>query len=125
MDAATLLEYVPVLLAGAVITLKLTLFTLVGGFIIALPVAVARNAKQPGPRWFAQGFVFFFRGAPLLVILYLVYYGLPQIPGIKATPIWFLIARPMPIGEATAWLRDHVGPMADATIKQTSDFAAD
>src|SRR5262249_53831277 len=96
-DAATLLEFMPVLLAGTVITLELTVFTLVGGLIIALPVALARNSKRPAPRWFAHGFVFFFRGAPLLVILYLVYYGLPQIPGIKDTPIWFLIARPMPI----------------------------
>ena len=97
MDPATLVEYLPVLLAGAVITLELTLFTLIGGFVIALPVALARNAERRGPRWFAQSFVFFFRGAPLLVILYLVYYGLPQVPGIKETPIWFLIARPMPI----------------------------
>ena len=97
MDPATLVEYLPVLLAGAVITLELTLFTLIGGFVIALPVALARNADGRGRRWFAQSFVFFFRGAPLLVILYLVYYGLPQVPGIKETPIWFLIARPMPI----------------------------
>ena len=97
MDPATLVEYLPVLLAGAVITLELTLFTLIGGFVIALPVALARNADRRGSR-LAQSFVFFFRGAPLLVILYLVYYGLPQIPGIKETPIiWFLIARPMPI----------------------------
>jgi His/Glu/Gln/Arg/opine family amino acid ABC transporter permease subunit len=92
MDAATLLDYLPVLLAGAVITLELTLFTLIGGLIIALPIAFARNAERPGPRWFAQSFVFFFRGAPLLVVLYLVYYGLPQIPGIKESPVWFLIA---------------------------------
>ena len=97
MDASTLIAYLPVLLAGAVTTLELTLFTLVGGFVIALPVALARNAQGSVTRWFAHGFVFFFRGAPLLVILYLVYYGLPQLPGIKETPIWFLIARPMPI----------------------------
>jgi His/Glu/Gln/Arg/opine family amino acid ABC transporter permease subunit len=97
MDASTLMAYMPVLLAGAAITLELTLFTLIGGFVVALPVALARNAKAAAPRGFAHGFVFFFRGAPLLVILYLVYYGLPQVPGIKETPVWFLIARPMPI----------------------------
>jgi His/Glu/Gln/Arg/opine family amino acid ABC transporter permease subunit len=97
MDASTLLAYLPVLLAGAVTTVELTLFTLIGGFVIALPVALARNAQGSAPRWFAHGFVFFFRGAPLLVILYLVYYGLPQVPGIKESPIWLLIARPMPI----------------------------
>src|SRR5689334_15813549 len=97
MEPAALLECLPVLLAGAGITLELTLFTLIGGLVIAVPIAFARNSTRRGPRWCAQSFVFFFRGAPLLVVLYLVYYGLPQIPGIRQSPVWFLIARPMPI----------------------------
>jgi His/Glu/Gln/Arg/opine family amino acid ABC transporter permease subunit len=100
MDAETLWTYLPTLLAGAITTLELTAFTLIGGFLIALPVAIARNSANKAARIFAHAFAFFFRGAPLLVVLYLVYYGLPQVPGIKETPIWWMIARPMPIAIA-------------------------
>lgn len=97
MDAETLLANLPLLWAGALRTLELTIYTLVGGFLIALPVAFARNAPVAAQRAFAHAFIFVFRGAPLLVIIYLVYYGLPQIPGIQQTPIWLLIERPMPV----------------------------
>jgi polar amino acid transport system permease protein len=97
MDFATLVSYLPLLATGAVRTLELLLYTLVLGFIIAFPVAQARNSTDMRLRAFAHAFVFFFRGAPLLVIVFLLYYGLPQILGIKDSPVWFLIERPMPV----------------------------
>jgi His/Glu/Gln/Arg/opine family amino acid ABC transporter permease subunit len=97
MDAETLVANLPLLWAGALRTLELMSYTLLGGFLIALPVAFARNSSRAGPRAFAHAFIFVFRGAPLLVIIFLLYYGLPQIPGVKETPIWLLIERPMPV----------------------------
>ena len=82
---------------GAVTTIEITVLVAVLGFIIALPVAIARNSDSPLARGFAQGFTFFFRGAPILAVLFLLYYGLPQIPGIKESVLWRLIERPMPI----------------------------
>jgi ABC-type arginine/histidine transport system permease subunit len=46
---------------------------------------------------FAHIFIFVFRGAPILAVLFLLYYGLPQIPGIKESWVWRLIERPIPI----------------------------
>lgn len=97
MDMETLLANMPVLWAGALRTLELMIYTLMGGLIIALPVAFARNSSVRWRRIFAHGFIFVFRGAPLLVIIFLLYYGLPQIPGIKESPVWLLIERPMPV----------------------------
>jgi His/Glu/Gln/Arg/opine family amino acid ABC transporter permease subunit len=97
MDMETLIANLPVLWAGALRTLELMTYTLLGGFLIALPVAFARNSPVAGWRAFAHAFIFVFRGAPLLVIIFLLYYGLPQIPGIKQTPVWLLIERPMPV----------------------------
>jgi His/Glu/Gln/Arg/opine family amino acid ABC transporter permease subunit len=97
MDAETLVANLPLLCAGALRTLELMIYTLVGGFLIALPVAFARNSSATARRAFAHAFIFVFRGAPLLVIIFLLYYGLPQIPGIKETPVWLLIERPMPV----------------------------
>src|SRR5262245_62204683 len=95
MDVETLVANLPLLWAGALKTLELMIYTLAGGFLIALPVAFARNSRAAGQRAFAHAFIFVFRGAPLLVIIYLFYYGLPQISWIKATQGWLLMDRPM------------------------------
>lgn len=97
MDWPTLVQYLPVLMRGAITTIEITVLVAALGFIIALPVAIARNSGSPLARGFAQGFTFFFRGAPILAVLFLLYYGLPQIPGIKESVLWRLIERPMPI----------------------------
>lgn len=97
MDWLTLVQYLPVLMLGAVTTIEITLLVVLLGFVIALPVAIARNSASPLARGFAQSFTFFFRGAPILAVLFLLYYGLPQIPGIKESVLWHVIERPMPI----------------------------
>jgi len=94
---ASLGPYVPLLMEGATTTLLLFVLTLPIGLLIALPFAFARNASQPVLRGVGHGFVLLFRGAPLLVILFLVYYGLPQVPGIRQSAIWFLLRDPFPV----------------------------
>lgn len=96
-DWSTLSAYIPLMIQGTLTTLQLIALTLVIGFAIALPVAIARNARSRAPKLFGYSFIFFFRGAPLLAILFLIYYGLPQVPGVKESPLWFLIAEPFPV----------------------------
>jgi His/Glu/Gln/Arg/opine family amino acid ABC transporter permease subunit len=97
MGWETFLKYIPLLLQGTRTTLLLFALTLIIGFMLALPVALARNSARPLFYVFGYGFILFFRGAPLLAILFLVYYGLPQVPGIKESAIWFLIRDPFPV----------------------------
>lgn len=96
-DWETFSSYIPLLIDGAFMTLILFVLTLIIGFIIALPVALARNSCRPAAYMFGHGFIFFFRGAPLLAILFLVYYGLPQVPGVKDSILWVLIREPFPV----------------------------
>ena len=92
----TFVTYWPLLAEGAWTTLWLTLATVIIGFILAFPVALARNAAQPVLRGLAAGFVFFFRGTPLLALLFLIYYGAPEIPLIRETWAWALFRDPIP-----------------------------
>jgi His/Glu/Gln/Arg/opine family amino acid ABC transporter permease subunit len=94
MDLQTLLAVLPDLLDGTLVTLQLVAFVLLIGFVIALPVALARNAKLRPLRAFGVGFIFVFRGAPVLVVLYLVYYGLPQFAWIRNSAAWTLLKEP-------------------------------
>lgn len=94
MDLDTLLAALPELFAGALETLRLVAFVLVCGFLVALPVALARNSGIRPLRAFGIGFIFVFRGAPVLVLLYLIYYGLPQFDWIRHSAAWTLLREP-------------------------------
>lgn len=67
---------IPLLIKGIPITLAVTLTAFVIGNLLALPVAVARISPNPLLRAPAYFYILFMRGTPLLVQLYLIYYGL-------------------------------------------------
>lgn len=100
MSFDTLRSYLPLLWEGTRVTLALLLWTMFLAPPIALPVALARNRRRALPRLFGRGFILFFRGAPLLVVLYLLYYGLPQIPALRQSALWPLLRDPFPIAVA-------------------------
>ncbi|MDK4702076.1 MULTISPECIES: ABC transporter permease [unclassified Rhizobium] len=85
-------SYWPLLLTGAVQTLSLLAISVVFGFIIAIGLAFAQVSGGPLLRTLARGYCTFFRGTPLLIQLWLLYYGigslLPMIPGIRQSLFW-------------------------------------
>lgn len=66
-------------LVGALVTLELTAVGLVMGFILGLGLALSKVYGSKPLRWFATGYIEVFRGTPLLVQLFLLYYGLPSL----------------------------------------------
>ena len=79
MDMELIRECLPQLLDGTLLTLKLVFVTMVAGMVLAVPLALARNAKSKWLSIPAYLYIYFFRGTPLLVQLFVVYYGLPEI----------------------------------------------
>ena len=69
----------PDLIEGAKITIQLTLVALALGVVVGLPAALARVYGGPWLRRFAVAYIEIFRGTPLLVQLFVVYYGLPDL----------------------------------------------
>jgi polar amino acid transport system permease protein len=72
-----LIDSLPTYLAGAVVTVELTVVGLVSGFVLGLITALLRLYGPRWLRWLAVGYIELFRGTPLLVQLFLIYYGLP------------------------------------------------
>ncbi len=72
-------DILPELLQGLEVTIQLTAMSLAGGFVLAVPVALVRTYTRGPLNWPATAFVELFRGTPLLVQLYVVYYGLPEL----------------------------------------------
>ncbi|WP_077615958.1 amino acid ABC transporter permease [Caenibacillus caldisaponilyticus] len=75
----------PLLKAGIVFTIPLTLITFILGLILGFFTAIARLSKFKALAAIARFYVWIFRGTPLLVQLFILYYGLPSI-GILLNP---------------------------------------
>jgi glutamine transport system permease protein len=74
-----MVEALPALLKGAVITLQLTAFATVLGLMGGTALGVARLSKVTLLRLLARVYVDFFRGTPLLVQLFIIYFGIPAL----------------------------------------------
>jgi len=83
-----MIESIPHLLEGLGITIQLVVTALVIGFCLALPLAVARVSRHPILWMPAYVFIFIFRGTPLLVQIFIVYYGLAQSELVRASIFW-------------------------------------
>ena len=95
MDLAFLGETWLALLAGLPLTLKLATSSIACGAAGALLLALMRLSGQPLLAWPAQAYVFVFRGTPLLVQIFLIYYGLGQFrPTLQAVNVWWFFREP-------------------------------
>ncbi|OOF33986.1 amino acid ABC transporter permease [Salinivibrio costicola] len=69
----------PLLLSYLGITMEMAFLGLLFSLALAVAIALIRVFRVPGLNGLAQIFISFFRGTPLLVQLFLLYYGLPQV----------------------------------------------
>jgi polar amino acid transport system permease protein len=73
----TMLAWIPSLLMGARVTILLTLTAVSAGLVLSLFIALGKMSKFTLLNKFCSAYVFFFRGTPLLMQLYFIYYALP------------------------------------------------
>ncbi len=88
------LKWLPKLIQGATLTLELTALSVIAGLILAIPLGIARSSKLWYVRSLPYGYIFFFRGTPLLIQLFLVYYGLGQFEVIRESVLWPYLRSP-------------------------------
>jgi polar amino acid transport system permease protein len=92
MDFSWISTYWPLLLSGAWQTVALLVTSVVFGFTIAIGLAFSQVSGGTTARWLSKSYCAFFRGTPLLIQLWLLYYGvgslLPMIPGIRHSLFW-------------------------------------
>lgn len=94
MELSVVISYFPRLLDGAWVTMQLVVLSIVLGAIFALPIALARISSSPLVRVFPFLYIFFFRGTPLLVQIFLVYYGASQFDVVKESIFWPILREP-------------------------------
>lgn len=95
IDPGFFVSIVPALLAGLPLTLQLAGTSLALGFVLAVALALAQLGEHRAVVWPIRAFVAVFRGTPLLIQIFLVYYGLGQFrPELQAVGLWWLLREP-------------------------------
>ena len=94
MDFELMVNSFPKLLNATVITLKLLSLSLFFGLFIGLMFAVMRLNKNPIINKFAYGYSYVFRGTPLLVQIFIIYFGFGQIEFIRDSFLWVILKEP-------------------------------
>ena len=94
MDFELMIDSFPKLISAAVITLKLLSVSLIIGLFIGLFFAILRLNKNIFINRFAYGYSYVFRGTPLLVQIFIIYFGLGQIEYLRSTVLWVILKEP-------------------------------
>ncbi|WP_420005528.1 ABC transporter permease [Arenibacterium sp. LLYu02] len=93
-------DYLPRFLEGILVTLELLGLSIFFGMALAIPIGLVQVTGPWPLAWAARLFCTVIRGTPLLIQIWLIYYGLgslfPSIPGIRETMIWPLLREAFP-----------------------------
>tara|TARA_A100001015_G_scaffold79748_1_gene88480 strand:+ start:697 stop:1368 length:672 start_codon:yes stop_codon:yes gene_type:complete len=94
MDFELMANSFPKLLNATIITLKLLSVSLIIGLIIGLFFAILRLNKNKVINKLAYGYSYVFRGTPLLVQIFIIYFGLGQVEYLRSTFLWVVLKEP-------------------------------
>ena len=98
MDFNLILKNYPIILQGLDNTILLVFLSLSIGFIISIFFALARTSKYKWLSKLIYSYVFIIRGTPLLVQIYLIYFGLGQLQVIRDSILWIVLKEPFYCG---------------------------
>ncbi len=94
MDLGLMIESIPKLLNATLTTLKLLSLSILFGLIVGLVFAVMRLSKNSILRNFSYYYSYVFRGTPMLVQLFIIYFGLAQIEYLRSSFLWVVLKEP-------------------------------
>ncbi|MBN0985963.1 ABC transporter permease [Amphritea pacifica] len=87
-------KYFPRLLEGAWLTMELVLISGLIGIALAIPLSLMRASTRPWVKALPFAYIYFFRGTPLLVQIFLVYYGASQFEAVRESVFWPMLRQP-------------------------------
>ncbi len=90
MDHAVIIDNLPLYLSGLWVTIQLVVLALVTGFGLAVPLALLAVSKNSLLRYPAKAYIYFFRGTPLLVQMFMLYHGMAQFEAVRESVLWIV-----------------------------------
>ena len=94
MDFELMITSIPKLLNATLITLKLLSFSIIFGIFIGLIFAIMRISKSKILSKISYYYSYVFRGTPMLVQLFIIYFGLAQIEALRESFMWVILKEP-------------------------------
>ncbi len=94
MDLDLMVSSFPKLLNATLVTLKLLSLSLIFGLILGLFFAILRLNKNIFVNRFSYVYSYIFRGTPLLVQIFIIYFGLGQIEFLRSSFLWIILKEP-------------------------------
>lgn len=94
MNLSLMFDAIMVLPSGIGLTLTLTVLSLTAGFLLSVPLAFVRAFGRPSLSVAVLAYTYVIRGTPMLVQLFLLYYGLSQIEAVRASVFWVVLRDP-------------------------------
>ena len=95
IDFYLIAQHWDMFLTGIGYTIVICAVSLVVGGLLSLPLAVVRANRTPILNPIVSAYVYVFRGTPLLVQLYLIYYGLGQFDAVRDSFLWPVLRDPL------------------------------
>lgn len=94
LDLHLIVDAIPRMLAGIGLTFQLLLLSAAIGMVIAIGLLLMRISERRWLSWPAQVYIYVFRGTPILVQIFIIYYGLPQFEWIRDSIFWPVLREP-------------------------------
>ena len=89
-----MIESLPKLLNATKLTIQLTLLSLFFGIFVGVFFAILRTGKNKFFYYVAYCYSYIFRGTPLLVQIFIIYFGLGQVEWIRESFLWIVLKEP-------------------------------
>ena len=88
MDFSIIIDNLPLLFKGLGLTLQLLAISLTIGFFLSIPLAIMAASPNPWMRIPVKTYIYIFRGTPLLIQIFIIYYGLSQFDWLRESILW-------------------------------------
>jgi arginine/ornithine transport system permease protein len=91
MDFQVIIENLPLYFQGLWTTILLVVSSLILGLCLALPIALLATSKNSWVSMVPKAYIFFFRGTPLIVQMFMIYHGMGQFEAVRESFLWFIL----------------------------------
>ena len=88
MDIEAILTNIPLYLDGLLTTVELVVISLIAGLALAIPIGLLASGNKAWVTFLPKAFIYFFRGTPLIVQMYMIYYGAGQFEPLRESIFW-------------------------------------
>ena len=88
MDFSVIIENIPLYVEGLWVTVQLVVLSLLLGLVLAVPLALVATSRRRFVAFGPRAYIYFFRGTPLLVQMFMIYHGAGQFDLLKESVLW-------------------------------------